>query len=214
VVETSFTLFAAWTPVDPGENGEDGRLPFIDVNINDWFYDYVDRVYTLGIMRGMTDTTFGPQIGTTRGMIATMIYRLENEPSVSGLANPFSDVAAGQWYEAAIRWGYANNLLEGYGDSTFGPNDLVTREQLAAILHRYLNFARVDIVVTMEYIIFADADQISGFASDPIQTLHKLDILRGTGTNAAGLTIINPRANATRAEVAAMFVRFIDVIER
>jgi hypothetical protein len=162
----------------------------------------------------MTDTTFGPHIGNTRGMIATIIYRLENEPSVSGLVNPFADVAAGQWYEAAIRWGYANSILTGYGDGTFGPNDLITREQLAAILYRYTQFKGIDFALTREYITFADSDEISDYALYPIQVLNQLDIIRGIGTNAAGLTIINPKATATRAEVAAMFVRFLNVIGR
>jgi hypothetical protein len=162
----------------------------------------------------MTDTTFGPQIGTTRGMIITIIYRLENEPSVSGLANPFADVASGQWYEAAIRWGYANGILTGHGDGTFGPNDLVTREQLATILHRYIQFLGLDFAFTREHITFADSDQISEFARYAVEVLNRLDIIRGTGTNAAGQTIISPSATATRAEVAALLVRFLDVIDR
>ena len=105
---------------------------FNDVSANDWFASAVDYVTGKGMMNGTADNTFSPKANTTRGMVVTVLYRLENQPSTS--AASFTDVASGAYYANAVAWANANGIVSGYGSGKFGPNDKVTREQIAAIL--------------------------------------------------------------------------------
>ena len=111
------------------------KTKFNDVSANDWFASAVDYVTGKGMMNGTADNTFSPKANTTRGMVVTVLYRLENQPSTS--AASFTDVASGAYYANAVAWANANGIVSGYGSGKFGPNDKVTREQLAAILYRY-----------------------------------------------------------------------------
>jgi hypothetical protein len=188
--------------------------PFSDVKDVDWFINDVLYVYGKGLMNGTSTEPmlFSPNASLTRGMIVTILYRLEGEPSVSGLANPFSDVAAGQWYSNAVKWAAHNKLVTGYGSGKFGPSDYITRQDLAVILLRYLNFKEIDLPVTEQFIIFADGAEIADYAMDAIQTFNKLAIINGTGSNAAGQVIVSPKGQATRAQVAAMLHRLLEAI--
>jgi len=187
--------------------------PLTDVDKDAWFYDDVVYVYEKGLMTGTGADTFSPYGNLTRGMIVTILYRMEGEPDVDGLANPFDDVAEGQYYTNAIKWGADNGIVKGYGNRRFGPSENVTREQLAAILLRYMNFKEINLPVTMQWIIFADEADIAGYAMDAIQTLNKLGVINGVGKNADGQVIIKPKGNATRAEAAAMLHRFLLLTE-
>jgi hypothetical protein len=179
---------------------------FNDISEDDWFWDDVKYVYMDGLMNG-TGTTpmlFSPNMLLTRGEIVTILYRLEDNPDVAELPNPFSDVAAAKYYTDAVKWAAANGIVKGYGNGKFGPDDNIMREQLAAILMRYMKYADVNLPVTMQYIMFADEGQISDYAKDAIQTLNKLGIMQGVGDNK-----INPKGSATRAQVAAMLHRLL-----
>ena len=105
---------------------------------DDWFHDDVRYVYENGLMNGVAEGLFGPRLDTTRGMIVTILWRLEMEPAAG--ACPFEDVAAGSYYETAIAWAAENGIVDGYSDTRFGPDDAITREQLAAILWRYARY--------------------------------------------------------------------------
>lgn len=118
---------------------------FNDVSANDWFASAVDYVTGKGMMNGTADNTFSPKANTTRGMVVTVLYRLENQPSTS--AASFTDVASGAYYANAVAWANANGIVSGYGSGKFGPNDKVTREQLAAILYRYAQYKKYDVSV-------------------------------------------------------------------
>jgi len=190
--------------------------PFTDVQGTDWFIDDVIYVYNKGLINGTSTSPmlFSPGASLTRGMIVTILHRLEGEPEVSGVNSPFSDVAAEKYYYAAIRWAANNGLVAGYGEGKFGPDDNITRQDLAVILMRYMIFKKINIPVTMQWIIFADEADVAGYAMDSIQTLNKLGIINGTGSNANGQIIISPKSNATRAEVAAILHRFLLKIEQ
>jgi uncharacterized repeat protein (TIGR02543 family) len=205
-------IYAKWTE-DGTVTPPEWENPFTDVKKSDWFYGDVEYVCENNLMVGTSADMFSPNANLTRGMIVTILYRLEGELGVSGLANPFTDVAAGQYYTDAIKWAVENKIVEGYGNGKFGPSDSITREQLAAILYRYMNYKKINLPVTEQYIIFADEADISDYAMNAVQTFNKLGIIQGIGTNTAGQTIVNPKGNATRAEVAAMLHRFMKAIK-
>jgi hypothetical protein len=145
----------------------------------------------------------------TRGMMATILYRHAGSPA-AGAAN-FNDVASGAWYANAVNWAAANNIMTGYGGGAFGPNDNITREQLAATLTRYMDAQGLTPPTTRELVPFADASAISDWAVGAIQTLYKLGIIDGVGTDEI---VINPRGEATRAQAAAMLMRFMNTSAR
>ena len=178
--------------------------PFDDVDESAWYFHNVMFVYRNELMAGTSPVTFSPETPVTRGMAVTVLYRMNNDPDVSGLTNPFSDVNEAVWYAKGVKWAAANGIVSGYGDGRFGPEDSVTREQLAVIFQQYMNFTGKILPVTMEYIIFADEDQISGYASGAIQTLYKLGVIGGLGDRT-----IAPKGDATRAQFAAMLQRLI-----
>lgn len=112
-----------------------GNLPFTDMNTSDWYYDAVQYAYEKGMMNDTSATTFSPNDTTTRGMIVTILHRMEGTPAAVGTT--FTDVPTGQWYSDAVSWASANGIVGGYGNGLFGPGDPITREQMAAILNRY-----------------------------------------------------------------------------
>ena len=215
-VTRNITVYAKWIEsipdgsvsiIPPGAK----KLPFTDVKENDWFYGDVEYVYNNGLMNGTNETLFSPNSNLTGAMLVTILWRLEGSPAASG-GNPFDYVPEGQWYTDAIKWAATNDIVNGYGDNNFGPNDSITREQLAVILMRYMNYKEINLPVTVEWIIFADESSISNYAMDALQTLNKLGIVNGTGKNADGQTIVNPQGYATRAEAAAILHRFLELI--
>ena len=186
----------AETPTSDGQG-----MPFMDVNDTAWFYDDVAYVYEKGLMNGTGETTFEPSLSTTRGMIVTILYRLENEPAVTG-ENPFEDVAAGSYCDAAVNWAAANGIVNGTTETTFAPNDFITREQMATILYRYAEFKGLPVSATADLSAFSDADQVSGYAKDAMAWTVGVGLLEG-GSNGNLL----PKGTATRAQVAAVLHR-------
>lgn len=182
-------------------------LPFTDVATNEWYYDAVKYVYENGIMNGTDSTSFSPNNTTTRGMIVTMLHRLEGEPSAE--ASSFADVPSGQWYTDAVAWAAANDIVNGYSDTEFGPNDSITREQMAAILYRYASFKGYDVTATTSLSDYTDAAQISGYATTAMQWANAEGLITGV-TN----TELYPTGNATRAQVATIFMRFCENIAK
>ncbi|MCL2336675.1 MAG: S-layer homology domain-containing protein [Firmicutes bacterium] len=180
---------------------------FTDVHTGDWFYNDVQYVYDNKLMTGTGETLFSPEISTTRGMIVTILYRQAGSPSVSGLENQFSDIAAGQWYTDAVTWAAKNNIVSGYGNNKFGPADNITREQLASILYRYEQFSGHTPSNTMADKQFADSNKISDYAKIPVNSLMIQGILSGKPGN-----LFDPQGMATRAEVAAMLHRFARLV--
>ena len=197
------------TPTFVADNGSQTESKsFSDVKTGDWYADAVKYVADKGMMNGTSKTTFGPNDSTTRGMIVTVLYRLENEPSAA--AASFTDVVSGQYYTDAVAWANANGIVTGYGNGKFGPNDVVTREQFAAILYRYAQYKKYDVSVGEDTNIlsYADAQSISAYAIPAMQWAGGAGIVNGFNGK------LNPQNNATRAEVAAMLMRYCEKVAK
>lgn len=179
---------------------------FDDVTTADWFYGDVEYVYYNGLMNGTSTTTFSPQLSTTRGMIVTILYRLEGSPEVTGTC-PFSDVPAGTYYEAPITWAAENEIVNGMGDGTFAPESNITREQLAAIFFRYAKYKGIydedDCVMTGG---FKDQDAVSPWAYEAMSWAIGVGLIGGSNES-DGLYLL-PQGNALRCQVAAILHRF------
>lgn len=178
-------------------------LPFADVPSGSWYYDDVAYVYDTGLMTGLTATTFGPNLSTTRGMIVTILWRMENEPAARH-GCPFADVRRGSYYEQAIAWASENGIVTGFDASTFAPDRAITREQLAAILFRFAAYRGMDAVTLRENLSsFQDQAAISAYAVSALNWAVGEGLMQGTGDK------LEPTGSATRAQVAAMLRRFI-----
>ena len=191
-------------PVTPARPAAPVGLPFADVSGSDWFYNDVRYVYEKGIMDGTGADRFSPNAPLTRAMIVTILYRMAGSPSVSG-SSDFTDVAAGKWFAKAVAWAAANGIVNGYGSGLFGPNDPVTREQLAAILYRYAVYGGMTAVTLEENLGgFADTAQLSAYAIQAMNWAVGQGLINGSGSN------LVPKAQATRAQVAAIIHRYLE----
>ena len=201
-------------PIQPGkpskpsdeDKPEEPDEPFIDVDENDWFYDSVTYVYSEGMMDGVSDTQFAPNSNLTRGMVVTMLYRLEDEPRVTG-SSGFDDVASGAWYADAVAWAAENGIVNGVSDAEFAPNDNITREQLAAILYRYAEYNDYDVSGRDDLSEFTDRSSISSYALDAMRWAVDEGLITGITD-----TTIEPQGTATRAQAATMFMRFMSTV--
>ncbi|MDL2273567.1 S-layer homology domain-containing protein [Oscillospiraceae bacterium OttesenSCG-928-G22] len=200
-IEANFVPLAT-TPEPPSG----WQNPFTDVNESDWFYGDVQYVEENGLMTGTSADKFDPEKPMTRGMLVTVLFRMAGSPEPKSGSN-FEDLTQ-DWYAKAVAWASENGIVGGYDAETFGPDDNITREQAAVILERYMAFAKINIATTDEYRIFADEDDISDYAKNAIQLMNKLGIMNGVGENT-----INPQGDASRAEVAAMLHRFLELVK-
>ena len=188
------------TPVTPE------KLPFTDVADNAWYHDAVEYVYDKGVMSGVSADAFAPNQKLSRAMVAQILYGLEGKPA-SG-EQTFTDVKDGQWFAKAVNWAAKEGLVSGYGDGTFGPDDNVTREQLAAILRGYAKYkggdaAQGSLVVNG----FRDGESISAWALEAMNWAVNVQLMTGKGGNT-----LDPQGNATRAEVAQMLMNFLEKV--
>ena len=183
-------------------------LPFGDVDDGDWFADAVRFVYENGMMNGVSETDFAPHATTSRSMIVTILYRLEGEPVVDD-AMGFTDVAGDAYYAEAVRWAASEGIVGGYGGGLFGSDDAVTREQLAVILYRYAVYKGYDVSIGEDTNIlsYADFADLSEYAIPAMQWACGAGVI--TGVTDATLV---PQGEATRAQVAAMLMRFVEAI--
>lgn len=197
------TFGAADKPVDPKPT----KTPFTDVSENDWFYNDVNYVYSKGMMNGMSETEFAPDYTTTRGMLVTMLYRLEGEPAVSG-ASGFADVSSDRYYANAVAWAAANGIVNGYSSTQFAPEDAITREQMAVILHRYAAYKGYDVSARADLSGFADSGKINSWAADAMSWANAAGLINGMGDNT-----LNPTGNALRSQIAALLHRFCENVK-
>ena len=192
------------TPVTPARPAAPVGLPFADVSSSDWFYNDVRYVYEKGIMDGTGADRFSPNAPLTRAMIVTILYRMDGSPAMSG-ASDFKDVDSNKWFAKAVAWAAANGIVNGYGSGLFGPNDPVTREQLAAILYRYAVYGGMTAVTLEENLgSFADTAQLSAYAIQAMNWAVGQGLINGSGSN------LVPKAQATRAQVAAIIHRYLE----
>lgn len=179
---------------------------FVDVETTDWYSEAVDYVVDKGLMAGVSETSFGPSIDTTRGMIVTILYRLEKEPTVG--AASFNDVSSDQYYADAVAWASANGIVAGYGNGNFGPNDAITREQLVSILFRYAEYKGYDLTKRADLSAFLDQANISGYAVDAMSWANAMGLVNGVSD-----TMIAPSNSAVRAQVAMIFMNFCENVK-
>ena len=198
------TVYALWR-VD--KNPDTGANPFTDVSEKDWFYGDVMFVYENGLILGTSKTLFSPHGTATRGMMATILWRMEGSPVPKG-KNSFTDVEDGKWYADAITWTAENGIFAGYGKDKFGPDDPITREQLAAIFYRYADYKGYDLTVKGNLDKFKDSDKITDYAKTAMQWAVGSGLVKGKSGN-----LLDPQGTATRAEIAAMLHRFIEKYE-
>ena len=198
------TVYAGWRM---DENPGTDVNPFTDISEKDWFYGDVMFVYENGLMLGTSKTLFSPHGTAMRGMMATILWRMEGSPVPKG-KNSFTDVEAGKWYADAITWTTENGIFAGYGKDKFFPDDPITREQLAAIFYRYADYKGYDLTVKGDLDKFKDADKITDYAKTAMQWAVGSGLVKGKSGN-----LLDPQGTATRAEIAAMLHRFIEKYE-
>ena len=200
------TVYAGWEEIK--ENPSTGfENPFTDVSENDWFFNDVKFVYQNGLMNGTSATTFSPEGTTSRGMIVTILWRMAGSPDMEDKiwGYPFADVDATAYYGTAVYWARLNGIAGGYDDATFGPNDPITREQMAAILYRYAQYKGYDVSAKADLNKFTDADEISNYALEALQWANAEGLINGKGDG-----VLDPKGQATRAEAAAILMRFCE----
>lgn len=183
--------------------------PFEDVAESDWFYEDVEYAYLNELFEGTSPTTFAPHTAMTRGMLVTVLYRLEGEPAVTG-TNPFDDVERGRYYENAVIWAAENELVGGYGNGKFGPDDDISREQMAAILWRYAKYKGIDVRVGEDTNILSynDVASVSEYAIPAMQWACGAGLINGDNGN------LMPQGNAERCQVAAILHRFCENVTK
>ncbi|MCF0123996.1 MAG: S-layer homology domain-containing protein, partial [Ruminiclostridium sp.] len=216
VFTKSTTLYAHWTAIVPGEplvpvdpvdpvDPIDPCAKFTDVDRGAWYHNAVDYVLVSGLMKGISPTLFAPDGNLSRAMLVTILWRITGEPVVN-YALTFSDVPEGTWYTEAVRWAASEGIVKGYGDGTFGPNDPVTREQLATILYRYEQVVKGGgFTGDWEFPLnFSDADKVSPWAEEGMKWCVMEGIISGKGGG-----ILDPQGYATRVEAAQMIMKYM-----
>ena len=197
----NMTVYAGWRA---DETPNTVANPFTDVFEKDWFYDDAMFVYKNGLMLGTSKTLLSPHGTVTRGMMATILWRMEGSLAPKG-ENSFTDVEAGRWYADAITWTAENGIFAGYSKDKFGPDDPITREQLTAIFYRYADYKGYKLTVTGNLDKFEDADKITDYAKTVMQWAVGNGLIKGKSE-----TLLDPQGTATRAEIAAMLHRFVE----
>lgn len=184
----------------------DAALPFTDVADTAWYADAVQYVYESGLMTGVSESEFAPDGTATRGQIVTILWRLAGSPVVN-YAMRYADADEGAWYGEAVRWAASTGVVTGYSESSFGPNDAITREQLAAILYRYVKTQGQGFTGMWYFPLrYDDAASISSWADEAMHWCVMKGLLNGTSE-----TALSPQLTATRAQLAAILQRFCEL---
>ena len=186
---------------------------FSDVRPADWYSAAVNYVCEKGLMNGTSNTTFSPNTTTSRGMIVTILYRLAGSPDMpeSNWGYPYADVDAAAYYSTPVYWARMNDLVTGYSDTQFGPDDAITREQLTAILYRYADYLGLDTdtdFIPDKYYDFPDYKTVSRYAANAMSWCVNKGIVNGSNGK------LNPQGTATRAEVATILMNAEGILNK
>ena len=181
---------------------DETTLPYTDVKESHWYYDAVEYAFDKGMMSGMTETTFGPNVATNRAMLVSVLWRFEGSPE--GFSHSFTDVKESHYFNKAVAWASANGIVAGKSADKYAPNDKLTREQMAAILYRYAKYAGKDTTAEADLSAFADLGKLDAYAVEAMKWANGKGII--TGMNS---TTLDPNGNATRAQLASILQRFL-----
>ena len=180
---------------------------YTDVNTDAWYHAAIDYAIDNGMMSGVGNDCFAPENNLTRAMLVQVLWNMEGNPEASAITE-YSDVASDAWYYDAVQWATAENIVGGYGNGVYGPEDDITREQLATMLYRYAELMGEDVSKTASLDSFKDGSEVSSYAVEALKWAVAESIVTGkTGG------IIDPQAGATRAETATMLMRFCELIK-
>ena len=187
-------------------DGKSHALPFTDLAVGAWYEDAVAYVYRHDLMSGFSEDTFGPNAALSRAQLCQILYNMEGRPAVTG-SGSFSDLADGAWYTDAVTWAASQGIVDGYGGGLFGPDDNITREQLASILYRCAQARGDDVSVGEDTNIlsYSDAADVAEYAISAMQWACGAGVITGISESA-----LAPRGEATRAQTAAMLMRFCE----
>lgn len=192
-VEAAFTLAQTQTP----------QTTFADVPASAWYYNAVEYVYENGLMSGVSGGRFAPDDTLTRAMLVQTLYAMEGRPAAASAG--FADVASGDWYASAVNWAAANGVVSGVSETGFGPNNALTREQLALILYRFAQYKGYDVTGTSDLAAYADGSSVSGWAAEAMGWAVDAGLISGVGGNQ-----IAPTGTASRAQVAQILMNFCE----
>ena len=194
------------TPSKPSKPTTPSGKSFDDVKPGDWFYNEVLDMADNGYINGVSDRLFAPYENLSRAMLVTILYRMDGEQAVSG-SSTFTDVVKGSWYDKAVAWASANGIVTGYDANRFGPNDPVTRQQMASILWRYAKYKDIDVAANGTVLPdFPDRGQIASWAGEAVSWAYSRGIMAGRSDGR-----LDPNGKATRAEAAVMLSRFLNL---
>lgn len=184
---------------------------YTDLDKTEWYHDGVHYCLEEGIMQGIAEKLFAPSGATTRAQILTILWNMEGKPLVE-VSEGFNDVYENDWYYNAIRWASFNCIAEGYGDSIFGPNDIITREQMATVLWRYCKYKNYDVTVGEETNIlsYEDAFEIAEYAIPAMQWACGAGLINGIERNNS--LYLDPQGHAVRSQSAVMIYRFCTAV--
>lgn len=183
------------------------QTTFADVPASAWYYDAVEYVYENGLMSGVSSGWFAPNDTLTRAMLVQTLYAMEGRPAAASAG--FADVASGDWYASAVNWAAANGVVSGVSETGFGPNNALTREQLALILYRFAQYKGYDVTGTSDLAAYADGSSVSGWAAEAMSWAVNAGLISGVGSNQ-----IAPTGTATRAQVAQILMNFCENVAR
>ncbi len=181
---------------------------FTDVDSTNQYSEAIDYVVSNGLMAGTSATTFEPEAALTRGMIVTILHRLEGEPE-SDSDHGFHDVHDSAWYSEAVAWAAEVGIASGYGDGSFGPEDAITREQLAAILYRYAEYKGYDVSTMASLGGYTDSHEVGDWAVGAMEWANANGLL-----DVKGFSSIELKSEATRAETASTLMTFVENIAK
>ena len=185
------------------------NLPFTDIYRSNWYYNSVEYCYKNGIIYGTTDTTFSPNTNVTRGNLVTILWRMEGSPVVSGNLS-FPDVKTSDYFYEAVKWAEQTGVVHGYDTGKFGPNNYISREQLATILNNYAKYKKKDTLASTDLSKFTDNSKILSYAREAVSWAVAKGVMNGKNNG----TKIDPSGRATRAEAAAMIQNYCNYVGR